>query len=79
MIIIDKGIKKITGKKFRLVYVKSLIPKEEFVIIIDGTEKSKTWTIHSVQEVDTYEKVLEKIEELGLIMPEEITNLKKVK
>ena len=74
MITIDKGIKKITGKKFRLVYVKSLISEKEFVIIIDGTEQSKTWTIHSVQEVDTYEKVLEKIEELGLIIPEEIIN-----
>ena len=63
MIIADQKIKckKITGKAFRLVY-----DDGQFIVLIDGTTKSKTWTKHSAEEFIAKQQALDRIDKLGL-------------
>ena len=72
MINIDKnGIKKITGKGHRLVYA-----GKQLIDIIEGTEKSKTWTKHEVEELSTEKLAKERVAKLKLIIPEHLHYLK---
>ena len=63
MIAIDPTIKckKITGKAFRLVY-----NDKQIIILIDGTDRSKTWTKHSAEEFFIKQQALDRIDKLGL-------------
>jgi hypothetical protein len=63
MITIDQRIKckKVTGKMFRLVY-----DDKQIIALIDGTDKSKTWTKHNVEEFNVRSQALTQIDELGL-------------
>ena len=63
MIIADQKIKckKITGKAFRLVY-----DDEQIIVLIDGTNKSKTWTKHNAEEFSVEQQALDRIDKLGL-------------
>ena len=63
MIIADQKIKckKITGKAFRLVY-----DDKQIIVVIDGTDKSKTWTKQSAEEFPVKQQALDRIDELGL-------------
>ena len=65
MIVYKEKYKIVTEKKFRLVYY-----DKKVIVIINGTDKSKTWTKHDIQELDTYNKALSKVEELNLELPD---------
>ena len=59
------GIKKITGKGQRLVYM-----GKQLIDIIEGTEKNKTWTKQEVEELSTEKLAKERVAKLKLIVPE---------
>lgn len=64
MIEVDKkGIKAVTGKSNRLIYADKIIYDNEFITLIDGTERSKTWTKHNVEEFVDEKAALIYIEE----------------
>ena len=64
-----------TGKNFRLVHD----GKTAFVII-EGTEKGATDTIHNIEEFKTEKECLDQIEKLGLIynQTKDIKNIEKI-
>jgi|GEM_PF-2184681 len=68
------GIKKITGKGYRLVYA-----GKQLIDIIEGTEKSKTWTKQEVEELSTEKMAKERVAKLKLIVPEYLDHLKDIK
>lgn len=62
--IIDDNIikcKKITGNLFRLIY-----DGKKFIVLIDGTDKSKTWTKHSAEEFIVEQDAFDRIDILEL-------------
>lgn len=61
MISIKDGVKKITGKAFRLVYM-----EKQHITTIDGTAKSKTWTKQEVEEFMTEKQAEGRKKELSL-------------
>ena len=67
MIIHDINIKckRVTGKKFRLVYNAKL---NELICIINGTDKSKTWTKHEVEEYDSEQIAWDRVSDLELLV-----------
>ena len=67
------GIKKIMGKGHRLVYA-----GKQLIDIIEGTEKSKTWTKHEVEELSTEKLAKERVAKLKLIIPEHLYHLKDI-
>lgn len=71
MIVYDTKIKckRVTGKKNRLVYnTKS----NELIWIINGTDKSKTWTKHEVEECDSEQIAWDRVSDLGLSVNNDI-------
>jgi len=61
------GIKKITGKGQRLVYM-----GKQLIDVIEGTEKNKTWTKQEVEELATEKLAKERVAKLKLVVPEHI-------
>ena len=66
MIEIVDGIKVVTDKAFRLVWM-----GKQHITTIEGTEKSKTWTKQEVEEFTTGKQADDKIKELGLTLLDE--------
>jgi hypothetical protein len=66
------GVKTITGKSNRLVYASKAVYENELIALIDGTEKSKTWTIHSVEEFNDKSEAIAYIEERGWEVPDSV-------
>ena len=62
MIKIVDGIKIITGKAFRLVWM-----EKTHITTIEGTEKSKTWTKQEVEEFSGAKQADDQKKELDLI------------
>ena len=54
-------VKKTTNKNFRLVYINGKV-----VTLVDGTDLTITSTLHTVEEFNTTEQTLSRIEKLGL-------------
>ena len=71
MIKIVDGIKVITGKAFRLVWM-----EKTHITTIEGTEKSKTWTKQEVEEFSGAKQADDRKKELDLT---EIDDTKKEK
>lgn len=61
MITINGNIKTITGDKYRLIHDNTKV-----LALIDGSEQSKTTTIHEVEEFETEQQAIQRIEDLGL-------------
>ena len=66
MIKIVDGIKIITGKAFRLVWM-----GEQHITTIEGTAKSRTWTKQDVEEFTTRKQADDRKKELGLTLLDE--------
>nr|QNO41557.1 hypothetical protein MPGNBCFJ_00021 [Methanosarcinales archaeon ANME-2c ERB4]QNO42125.1 hypothetical protein CDFINFIG_00001 [Methanosarcinales archaeon ANME-2c ERB4]QNO42178.1 hypothetical protein NAKCPFIE_00003 [Methanosarcinales archaeon ANME-2c ERB4]QNO42437.1 hypothetical protein ADMFNEEM_00003 [Methanosarcinales archaeon ANME-2c ERB4]QNO42508.1 hypothetical protein AHMEGOAG_00001 [Methanosarcinales archaeon ANME-2c ERB4] len=66
MITIKDGVKIITGKLFRLVYM-----EKTHIITIEGIAKSTTWTKQEVEEFTTEKQAKARISELDLEDPTE--------
>ncbi len=60
----------VTGAKWRLVH-----NGEKVLALIEGTEKSVTSTMHDVEELDTKQKALDRIEALDLVSIENINEI----
>lgn len=67
MITISKNIKTITEKMFRLVH-----DNVKVIVLIEGTEQSITTTIQEVEEFETKQQALDRIDELGLDYTKEL-------
>lgn len=61
MIKIVNGIKVITGKLYRMVWM-----GKSHIVTIEGTAKSVTWTKQEVEEFTTKKGAEDRIKELGL-------------
>ena len=57
----EAGINHAIGAKWRLVY-----DEEKVLTIVEGTDNNQTSSTHEIEEFDTEQAVLDRIEELGL-------------
>ncbi len=61
MITINSKVKNVTGKMFRLVH-----DGKKVMALIEGTDITRTSTMHEVEEFETEQLALNRIKDLGL-------------
>lgn len=71
MIVKKDKIKIVTNKSNRLIYADKAIYNDEFIALINGTEKSKTCTIHNVGEFADKKAAIDFVKEKKWEIPKE--------